>query len=58
MTDSPQERVPRDHSRIDVNEEAELRFWSDRFACAPDQLRQAVAAVGTSPEDVRIYLGK
>ena len=58
MTDSLKDRVPKDPSSIDINEERELRYWCDQFQCKPDELRVAVDAVGTSVQDVRIYLGK
>ncbi|PLC51854.1 DUF3606 domain-containing protein [Pollutimonas subterranea] len=58
MIDNPENNVPRDPSRIDINQERELRYWCDQFQCKPDELRVAVDSVGTSVQDVKIYLGK
>lgn len=58
MTDNLKERGPQDRSRIDVNEEWELRYWCEKFKCTPEELRVAVDAVGVSVEDVKSYLGK
>lgn len=47
------------HSRIRIHsDELEMRDWSRRYACTPDQLRAAIAAVGTVAADVEAYLGK
>ena len=58
MTDNLEEREPQDRSRIDVNEEWEVRYWCEKFNCTLDELRDAVDAVGVSVDDVRTYLGK
>jgi len=46
----------RDRSRINVNEDYELRDWSEVFGVTPEQLKQAVEAVGDRIERVRAYL--
>ncbi len=58
MADNLKERGPQDRSRIDVNEEWEVRYWCEKFGCTPDELRVAVDAVGVSVDDVKTYLGK
>lgn len=58
MNEKSENRVPADHARINVNNEAELRYWTEWFTTTPDEVRKAVAAVGVSVTDVKIYLGK
>lgn len=39
---------PADRDRVDVNEEWEMRYWTGRFACTHDELREAVRRVRSS----------
>ena len=39
---------PRDGSRVNVNEDYELRYWTERFNASADELREIVMKVGTS----------
>lgn len=56
-SDNLQGRGGQDRTRIDVNEEWELRYWSEKFDCTHGQLKEAVQAFGTSVEDVKGRLG-
>jgi hypothetical protein len=56
MSDNTTLRGPRDRSRIDVNEDYELRYWSEKFGCSHDELKKAVAQVGDRAEEVENYL--
>ena len=47
-----------DSDRINVNEDYELRYWSDKFNVSPRELKNAVLAVGTSARKVEEYLKK
>jgi hypothetical protein len=47
-----------DRERIDVHEEYELRYWTQKFGVTEQQLEAAVREVGTNAEDVAIELGK
>ena len=47
---------PQDEKRIDLGDEAALREWARRFDATPEQLREAVAAVGDHPDDVEMHL--
>lgn len=58
MPDDPRIRSQQDLKRIDVSQEHECRYWSERFGVSPARLRQAVKEVGALVEDVRQYLGK
>jgi hypothetical protein len=47
-----------DRKRIDVSEDYECRYWSERFGVSADELRQAVERVGPMVDDVARALGK
>jgi len=47
-----------DRDRINVNEEYELRDWSQSLGVSPEELKKAVAAVGDRADAVRQHLGK
>jgi hypothetical protein len=53
MRDDQRERGPEDRSRINVEEDREIRWWCVQFNCSEAQLRQAVKKVGITPESVR-----
>jgi hypothetical protein len=42
MPDDKQSRGGQDRTRIDVNEDYELRDWSKKFNVTPEKLRKAV----------------
>lgn len=48
MSDDKTKTGGQDRTRIDVNEDYELRDWSKKFNVTPEQLKAAVKAVGTS----------
>lgn len=58
MADDKTKRGPADRKRISTTEEWELRYWSDKFDCSHDELREAVDAVGHMAKDVERYLEK
>lgn len=58
MSDDKNQAGGADRARINVNEDYELRDWSQRLGVTPDELREAVKAVGTSADAVRKHLGK
>ncbi|HVJ75272.1 MAG TPA: DUF3606 domain-containing protein [Casimicrobiaceae bacterium] len=47
-----------DRQRISTSEEYELRDWAKKFGVTPEELKAAVARVGTEAENVKRYLGK
>jgi hypothetical protein len=47
-----------DRSRINVNEDYELRDWSTTLGVTPEELKKAVEKVGTSADAVRKHLGR
>jgi uncharacterized protein DUF3606 len=48
MTDDPSKKGVQDRSRINTNEDYELRYWSKRFGVSQERLKQAVDRVGNS----------
>ncbi len=56
MADSKDNRGPQDRSRINVNEDYELQYWSEKYGVSKEELRQAVEKVGVSASDVEEYL--
>ena len=56
MADDKTKTAPQDASRINVNEDYELRYWTEKFGVSDQQLKDAVAAVGVSAEKVKEYL--
>jgi hypothetical protein len=52
MADNTAARGQQDRTRINVNQEHELRYWTEKFGCTADELRAAVSAVGPMAEAV------
>jgi hypothetical protein len=53
MSDNLQDRGPQDRSRVNLDQEYEVRYWSQQFGCTEDELREAVRKVGNSAEAVK-----
>jgi hypothetical protein len=56
MSDDTSQRGAQDRQRINMNQEHEVRYWTERFNVSREQLQQAVDAVGpmaTSVEQKR-----
>ena len=58
MSDDKSKRGAADRSRIDISEDYECRYWSEKFCVSPDQLKQAVKKAGPAVDDVARELGK
>lgn len=50
-------REPRNLSRININEDAEISYWCNKFDCSRDELEDAVEQVGYSPRLVEKFFG-
>jgi len=50
------EEVPAQRDQIELGDPREVNWWSKRFGCSPEQLRQAVDQVGTSAARVEQLL--
>jgi hypothetical protein len=57
MADDTSNRGAQDRARINVNEDHEIRYWTQALGVTQEQLREAVAAVGVSVDAVRQHLG-
>lgn len=58
MADDRSNRGPADRSRVNVNEDYEVAYWTKKFGCTEAQLRAAVKAVGVMADKVEAYLKK
>jgi hypothetical protein len=58
MSDDKSRRGAPDNRRIDIHDPNEVRHWSQSLGVTPEQLKEAVARVGTSAEKVRESLRK
>jgi hypothetical protein len=47
-----------DRKRIDVHEDYECRYWSEKFGVSADELKRTVATVGNRVDEVARALGK
>jgi hypothetical protein len=56
MADDPNNRGPQDRSRINLNQDHELRYWTRKFGVSEDKLKQAVDKVGSSAKAVEDWL--
>ena len=52
MADDPGNRGQQDRQRINVNQEHEVRYWTEKLGCSADELRKIVAEVGPMAEAV------
>ena len=58
MPDNKKKPGGQDRTRININEDYELRDWAKKFGITKDELKKAVAKVGTSAEAVKKRLGR
>ena len=58
MADDLKDRGAQDRARISINEEHEVRYWTEALNVSEAQLRAAVSAVGVGAEAVRQFLGR
>ncbi len=58
MADNLNNRGPQDRTRINVNEEWELRYWTEELGVSEVRLRELVKQHGVSADAIRRALGK
>jgi uncharacterized protein DUF3606 len=58
MSDDKSNRGARDRSRINMEQDYEVRDWTKSLGVTEAELSAAVKAVGNSAEKVREYLNK
>ena len=56
MADDKTKTSPQDAQRVNVHEDYEVKYWSTKFGCTPDQLKAAVKKVGAMTKDVEAEL--
>jgi hypothetical protein len=56
MSDNKSMSGGQDRTRINVTEDYELQDWAKKFNATPDQIREAVKAVGDRAADVEMHL--
>ena len=56
MADDLTNRGAPDHARINVNEEHELRYWTEKWSVTVTNIKAAVKIVGPMVKDVEKYL--
>ncbi len=57
MPDNKKETQPQDAKRININEDYEVQYWTKKFGCSKEELKDAVDSVGVSSEKVEEFLG-
>lgn len=58
MSDDKTVRNGQDRARISLQEDYEVRDWAKKFDVSPEELRDAVKAVGDRADAVAEHLGK
>lgn len=58
MADDLTNRGAQDRSRISMNEEHEVRYWTEALGVSREEFQRAVDKVGNSATAVRKELGK
>lgn len=53
MADDPNKTRPQDAQRINVHQDHELRYWSEKFGVSHEQLKRVVERVGPMADDVQ-----
>jgi hypothetical protein len=56
MADNLQDRGAQDRTRININEDHEVRYWTEKLGVSEEKLIAAVTIVGVSAEAVEKYL--
>jgi hypothetical protein len=58
MTDDTKLRGGQDRSRISLNQQHEVRYWTETLGVSEEQLRELVQKHGNSADKIREALGK
>jgi len=56
MADDPSKRGPRDRNQINMDQDYEVRYWTETLGVTKEELKAAVDKVGRSAERVREHL--
>jgi len=58
MADDLKNRGAQDRRRVNIHEDYEVRYWTEKWGISKEQLAQAVKRAGVSAEAVARQLGK
>lgn len=58
MSDNPEAKGPADRKRVNVHEDYEVRYWTEKFKITPEHLKKVVEKVGPMAADVEMELRK
>ena len=58
MSDDKQQRAPQDASRINMNEDYEVQYWTKKFGVSRNELQRAVDRADVSANAVAQALEK
>ena len=58
MADDLEQTGKPDDARINVDQDYEVRYWSEKFGVSRDELRKAVQDAGPMVKDVRQHLNR
>jgi hypothetical protein len=58
MADDKTKVAPGDRSRININEDYEVSYWTKALGCTKQELEKAVKEVGVSASAVKKYFNK
>lgn len=58
MSDDKTNRGPQDRARVNLSEDYEVRYWTEKFGVTKEQLAAAVERVGSSAAAIAQALGK
>lgn len=58
MADDLKQSGRHDDERINVEQDQELGYWSEKFGVSRDELRRAVQAAGPMVKDVQSHLNR
>jgi len=58
MSDDKNDRGPQDRTRINLNEQYEVRYWTKALGVTRDELQELVQKHGNSAARIREALGK
>jgi hypothetical protein len=56
ISDNLKDRRPQDRSLVNTSESWEIQYWSEKFNCTVEQLKEALEAIGNSATDVEKYI--
>jgi hypothetical protein len=58
MPDNLKIRGPEDSTRVNIHEDHEVRYWTEKWGVTRQQLADAVKKAGVKAADVAKHLGK